>query len=128
MACEAERTNVEFLELLEEMAEREKDDAFGAVNEAMHELSDSCGGHFIYGDDPTYNVMINVPTLAEFLERLSSGELSPECEQLFDDVISRVHEAQDLVDRRNQVRDARREAQERLRDCTHATQPGPGGA
>ena len=129
MACEAEQTNVELLELLEEMAEREKDEAFQAVNEAMRELSDSCGGHFMYPNIPdAYNVWINVPTLAEFLHRLENGELSPECEQRFDDVVRLVDEANELVERRDRIQAAHEEARSRLRDCMHDSRTGTGGS
>lgn len=128
MACDAERTNVEFLELLEEMAEREKNEAFGALNEAMRELADSCGPFMQPGDPEAYNIVMNVPELAEFLERLRNGELSPECEQIFDDVVSRMDEAQEQVQHRNQFRKAHEEARRQLRDCMHGAQTGGGGA
>ncbi|MEM6710041.1 MAG: hypothetical protein AAF648_14770 [Pseudomonadota bacterium] len=131
MACEAEQTNVEFLELLEEMAQNDVDAAYAAVNRAMHELSDSCGGELGFIDftaDPDdYNVTVNVPTLAEFLERLRNGELSAECEQLFDDVVERNDEAQRRVHQRDQFRKAHEEARKRLRDCMHRARTGAGG-
>jgi hypothetical protein len=123
MACEMEKTNLELLDILVDMFQKEVDDLGYETVDLYGSWTQACDVVKVQ-DTANFNNIVNVFRLAEFLDALESENLTEECKEALDKFLDSYHDWNRMRVFKNDVRATRREAQDRYAKCLHELKGG----